>query len=170
MFHRDLLYQNLVSLLRLNFEDFIRHAIFYDGEDEKSISRPLSSPINPRSPTKGMNSEKPYRQPISEYSLQEIEVLVWATAQQAEGNNIALLSLLRVLEALHRKVREELFEPSLPETRNDLYHLVREIEESGGWPYIERLRLRSLFERLGENLGENPTELENFAEGKRYPL
>jgi hypothetical protein len=133
MFHRDLLYQNLVSLLRLNFEDFIRHAIFYDGEDEKSISRPLSSPINPpinpRSPTKGMNSEKPYRQPISEHSLQEIEVLVWATAQQAEGNNIALLSLLRVLEALHRKVREELFEPSLPETRNDLYHLLREIEE-----------------------------------------
>jgi hypothetical protein len=112
-----------------------------------------------------MNSEKPYRQPISEHSLKEIEVLVWAAAQQSEGNNIALLSLLRVLEALHRKVREELFEPSLPQTRNDLYHLVREIEECGGWPYIERLKLQTLIESLG---GE-PIESEDFAAAKRHP-
>jgi hypothetical protein len=113
-----------------------------------------------------MNAETPYRQPISEYSLQEIERLVWATAQQAEGNNIALLSLLRVLEALHRKVREELFEPSLPQTRNDLYHLVREIEELGGWPYIERLKLQALL----ENLGGEPREPDDFAAAKRHPV
>lgn len=111
-----------------------------------------------------MNSEKPYRQPISEHSLREIEVLVWATAQEVEDNNLALLALLRVLEALHRKVREELFEPSLPQRRNDLYHLVREIEESGGWPYIERLKLQVLLEHLG---GE-PMEPDDFTAGKKH--
>jgi hypothetical protein len=41
-----------------------------------------------------------------------------------------------------------LFEPSLPDTRNALYQLVRDIEESGGWPYIERMKLQAVLQHL----------------------
>ena len=66
-----------------------------------------------------------------------------ATAQLCQGDSQCLLSLLRLLEGLHREIRTEEFEPSLPDTRNALYQLLRQIEESGGWPYIERMRLRT---------------------------
>jgi hypothetical protein len=56
--------------------------------------------------------------------------------------------LLRHLEELHRQIREEIFEPSLPNIRNDLYNLLRDIDESGGWPYIERMKLRALMHHL----------------------
>jgi hypothetical protein len=41
-----------------------------------------------------------------------------------------------------------MFEPSLPNTRKDLYGLLRDIEETGGWPYIERMKLQMLMEKL----------------------
>ena len=103
-----------------------------------------------------MNAEKPYQSTDLEDSIGIIQALVWQTAQAAQGNNLELLALLRSLEALHRKIRQDLFEPSLPHTRNDLYHLVREVEESGGWPYIERMRLQSLL----QNLVSEPIEME----------
>ena len=55
----------------------------------------------------------------------------------AEANQkdlLFLLSLLRSLEQLHRDIRSNLFEVSLPSRRNDLYNLVKDIEEAGGWP------------------------------------
>jgi hypothetical protein len=36
----------------------------------------------------------------------------------------------------------------LPQTRNDLYQFVKDIEEKGGWPYIERMRLRDLLQSI----------------------
>ncbi|MGH2413176.1 MAG: hypothetical protein ACRDEA_05710, partial [Microcystaceae cyanobacterium] len=60
----------------------------------------------------------------------------------------SLLSVLRTLEHLHREIQEKLFEPSLPDTRNALYQLLREIEETGGWPYIERMKLQVLLSHL----------------------
>ena len=52
--------------------------------------------------------------------------------------------LLRTLEDLHRRIQEQIFQPSLPDTRKNLYDLLREIEETGGWPYIERMKLQAL--------------------------
>ena len=75
--------------------------------------------------------------------LAAITAQVRATAQLCQGDSQCLLSLLRLLEGLHREIRTEEFEPSLPDTRNALYQLLRQIEESGGWPYIERMRLRT---------------------------
>ncbi|MGL5079048.1 MAG: hypothetical protein ACRDBG_24885, partial [Waterburya sp.] len=60
-------------------------------------------------------------------------------AEKHRSDSIFLLSLLRDLEAIHRQIRVEFFEAALPQTRNDLYQFVRNIEEKGGWPYIERM-------------------------------
>nr|WP_049858510.1 hypothetical protein [Gloeothece citriformis] len=87
----------------------------------------------------------------SENQLQEITTQIRALAQHYQGDVDALLQLLRTLEHLHREIREQFFEPSLPNTRKDLYHLLRDIEETGGWPYIERMKLQSFFKVLTED-------------------
>ncbi len=83
---------------------------------------------------------------------------VKSMAGQQEGNSQGLLSILRTLEILHREIRVDLFEPTLPDTRKDLYNLLKDIEESGGWPYIERMKLQCLLTSLigkGENSTDN---------------
>jgi hypothetical protein len=80
--------------------------------------------------------------------MQEVHQLVFALAQAHRDDSIALLALLRALELLHRSIQTEIFQDSLPNTRHDLYNLLRDIEETGGWPYIERMRLRALMEGL----------------------
>lgn len=79
---------------------------------------------------------------------EHIKKLVWELAKDYEGDAPALLTILRVVEALHWEIREHLFNPALPETRQELYRLLRNIEENGGWPYIERMKLRSLLLHL----------------------
>ncbi|NJK46824.1 hypothetical protein HC931_00145 [Candidatus Gracilibacteria bacterium] len=83
-----------------------------------------------------------------EKALKEISTTIWAIAKRCEDDHHCLLMLLRSMESLHREIREGLFEPSLPNTRNALSSLLREIEESGGWPYIERMRLQALLKNL----------------------
>lgn len=80
--------------------------------------------------------------------LQEIFGDIHAIAEQNRGDILFLLSLLRNLESIHRQIRSNLFEPSLPETRNNLYNLVKDIEEQGGWPYIERMKLKALMKNI----------------------
>ncbi len=80
-------------------------------------------------------------------------------AQTYQGDCLALLSLLRALEALHREIRETLFQASLPDNRQALYHLLRDIELSGGWPYIQRMRLQGLLKQLGLESETEPTSL-----------
>lgn len=79
---------------------------------------------------------------------ERVKNLVGEIAKEYEGDSAALLMLLRVLEALHWEIREKFFHPALPETRHELYNLLRDIEENGGWPYIERMKLRSLLTYL----------------------
>ena len=69
-------------------------------------------------------------------------------AHQSEEDTMVLVTILRKLEFIHRQIREELFEPSLPNTRHDLYSLLKDIDETGGWPYIERMRLRNICEKF----------------------
>lgn len=76
---------------------------------------------------------------------------IWHLAKQHRQDTLFLLSLLRNLETIHRQIRTQMFEPSLPTTRNDLYQLVKDIEEKGGWPYIERMRLRDILKNLEES-------------------
>jgi hypothetical protein len=80
--------------------------------------------------------------------LAAIATTVRQTAQSSQGKNRELLALLRLLEALHHEVREGLFRESLPDNRQALYALLRDIEANGGWPHIYRMRLQSLLINL----------------------
>jgi len=88
---------------------------------------------------------------------ERMKTLIWETAQAHQGDCLALLMLLRSLERLHWQIREKLFHPALPDTRNELYQLLRDIEEKGGWPYIERMKLRSLLMQLELSEEETPS-------------
>lgn len=75
-------------------------------------------------------------------------------AKSYQGNCLALLSLLRLLEGLHQEVRDSLFQESLPDNRQALYALLREIESSGGWPYIPRFKLQTLLANWSMQLNQ----------------
>ncbi|ACB51919.1 unknown [Crocosphaera subtropica ATCC 51142] len=85
-------------------------------------------------------------------SLEEIVIRVHRASQQFKDDPIELLELLRTLERLHQEIRVNLFEPSLPNTRNDLYDLLQDIEEMGGWPYIERMKLQAFLRNMASEM------------------
>ncbi|AFZ35197.1 hypothetical protein Sta7437_1632 [Stanieria cyanosphaera PCC 7437] len=89
-----------------------------------------------------------------EQKLQEITTVVTSLAETNQEDLLFLLSLLRTLELIHRQIRTEMFEPALPNSRNQLYHLVKDIEEQGGWPYIERMKLKDLLLNLESDSSE----------------
>lgn len=78
---------------------------------------------------------------------------IYVLAEKHSDDSLFLLSLLRDLEQIHRQVRVRYFQSALPETRNDLYRFVKDIEEQGGWPYIERMRLKDLLQNMNQNDG-----------------
>ncbi|MBW4575695.1 MAG: hypothetical protein KME08_10470 [Aphanothece sp. CMT-3BRIN-NPC111] len=82
--------------------------------------------------------------------LQAIANTIRALAEKRQGNSLALLALLRTLEQLHREIQEGVFQASLPDNRQALYALLKDIEEEGGWPYIDRMKLRSLLVNLSD--------------------
>ncbi len=92
-------------------------------------------------------------------SLEEIISTVNKVSQQCQDDSQRLLDLLRTLEKLHQEIRVNLFEPSLPNTRNDLHNLLLDIEENGGWPYIERMKLRVFLQNIASEM-ENTTDSE----------
>ena len=83
-------------------------------------------------------------QPEFESKLQVLGDTIRTLASSRQGENLALLALLRMLEGLHQEIRDSLFQDSLPDSRQALYSLLKDIEASGGWPYIHRMKLRSL--------------------------
>lgn len=97
--------------------------------------------------------------------LDSLAIRIREIARDYQGDCHGLLRILRTIEASHQEIRVELFEPSLPDTRRDLYGLLRDIEESGGWPYIERMKLRSL---LGKVRPETPEDNEEPFSADRF--
>ena len=80
--------------------------------------------------------------------LQAISQTAQLVAQNYKDDMLALLKLLRVLENLHREIRDSLFREALPTSRQALYALLKDIETEGGWPYIPRMKLQSLLANL----------------------
>jgi hypothetical protein len=79
-------------------------------------------------------------------------------AHKERDNCLALLHLLRTIEQLHRDIRDSLFLEALPDNRQALYALLRDIEASGGWPYIERMKVSSIIRHLiPETSEDSPT-------------
>jgi hypothetical protein len=80
--------------------------------------------------------------------LQELSRTIRELAENQRGDSLALLALLRMLESLHQEIRDGLFQESLPDNRQALYNLLRDIEAEGGWPYIYRMKLQTLLAKL----------------------
>lgn len=97
-----------------------------------------------------MNGDKDLDSRQLQDTLQAITADIRTLADTHQGNTLALLALLRALEHSHREIRDDLFQGSLPDNRQALYALLKDMEEAGGWPYIERMKLRSLLEKLSE--------------------
>jgi hypothetical protein len=74
---------------------------------------------------------------------------------ELEGDPQALLALLRQLEQLHRNLQDGAFRSSLPADRGELFNLLRAMEQSGGWPYIPRLQLRTFMDLLQRDRPED---------------
>jgi hypothetical protein len=83
-----------------------------------------------------------------EKRLQTATESIWKAAQEYGNNSLGLLGILRTLEKLHQEIRDNLFQASLPDNRQALYKLLRDIEAKGGWPYIYRIKLQALLENL----------------------
>jgi small-conductance mechanosensitive channel len=88
--------------------------------------------------------------------LNQVEKLADELGEQPE----ALLALLRQLEQLHRTIQDGPFRGSLPADRNHLFNLLRQMEQSGGWPYIPRLQLRTFMDLLQREPAETPAAVE----------
>lgn len=71
-------------------------------------------------------------------------------AKENQGDIEAILSLLRLLESLHKEIRDGVFQECLPDNRQALYNLLKDIENSGGWPYIYRGNLQSMLAKLSK--------------------
>jgi hypothetical protein len=95
-----------------------------------------------------MNGDQPKKPLEFEAQMGAIAAMTRSLAQAYQGDSINLLAMLRLLENLHQEIRDGLFQEALPENRQELYHLLREIDLSGGWPYIQRMRLEALLNRL----------------------
>lgn len=83
-------------------------------------------------------------------ALADITDRIHAIADLNREDAIALLQLLRTLEQLHREIQQGYFQSALPDSRQALYALLRDIEENGGWPYVQRWKLQALFANLPE--------------------
>lgn len=88
--------------------------------------------------------------------LEAIAKITSAVAQEHQGHSLELLAVLRLLEQLHQEIRDSFFQESLPDNRQALYALLRDIEQSGGWPYIHRMKLQAL---LSKFVAETSAEL-----------
>ncbi len=86
--------------------------------------------------------------------LQSLADSVKAIAKNHQDDPMAILAILRTLESLHQELREGSFQQTLPDNRQALYNLLKDIETKGGWPYIPRLRLRYLLENWSDNSQE----------------
>ncbi len=90
--------------------------------------------------------------------LSELEAIsdrLWQLAQDQQGNAASLLPILRVIELVHKRIRDDLFQPALPTSRHELFNLLRDIETNGGWPHIYRMKINEICQYL-----EQPEELE----------
>ncbi len=105
-----------------------------------------------------------------ELRLRSLASNIRELAEERRGDSLALLALLRLLESLHQEIRDSLFQDSLPDNRQALYNLLRDIETSGGWPYIHRMKLQNLlanFQFLHD--GEKPSMPPSFSQNNDLP-
>ena len=115
-----------------------------------------------------MRDANPHDNPESrawEPRLQALLADVDAIAADLEDQPEQLLTLLRQIEALHRRIQDGPFRTSLPADRHQFFTLLQAMETSGGWPYIPRLQLRTFLDLLERDDQELPLGLAQDACG-----
>ena len=100
-----------------------------------------------------------------EARLQALLADVDAIAADLEGQSAPLLTLLRQIEALHRRIQDGPFRTSLPADRHQFFTLLQAMETSGGWPYIPRLQLRTFLDMLEPDDQDRPLGPDREAAG-----
>ena len=98
------------------------------------------------------------------HDLKQLTGVIRTLASQREGDCLALLALLRQLNDLHYEIRETLFRDALPDNRQRLYRLLKDIEQEGGWPYIPRMKLLALLENMELDNTDDETKDESTTE------
>ncbi|MEI6615345.1 MAG: hypothetical protein WCL59_02105 [Cyanobium sp. ELA507] len=88
-----------------------------------------------------------------------------ALAESLADDPAGLLDLLRRLEQLHRSIQDGPFRSSLPADRHRLFQLLEAMEDSGGWPYIPRLQLRTFMDLM-----QREAPLEAAQPGQSQPV
>lgn len=104
-----------------------------------------------------MNDDAELKSVTFNAKLEEIATTIRTIAQQHHGESSELLAILRLLECLHREIRDGFFQESLPGNRQALYALLRDIELNGGWPYIHRIKLQALLSNFQLQDVEEPS-------------
>jgi hypothetical protein len=107
--------------------------------------RNLSS--NPQLPSDSSRSKPEI---ASSRRIEEIAAEIYELAKHSQHDPIALLHLLRTLELVHHGIQDDYFQLALPDSRQALYAFLKNIEENGGWPYIQRWKLQALLANLAE--------------------
>ena len=97
-----------------------------------------------------LSKQEPPTQGALPPSLRAIADLIHQETQTVAEDSASLLALLRLLEQLHREIRDEYFLKILPTNRQALYALLRDIEQNGGWPYIPRFKLQKILREFEE--------------------
>lgn len=92
--------------------------------------------------------------------LQDLARLIEQAALVRRGDSLALLELLRLLEACHRQICETTFQDALPNNRHSLYALLKDMETKGGWPYIPRMKLALLLSHYPDLTAGEPDLVE----------
>lgn len=90
--------------------------------------------------------------------LQAVATVVRTLASGKQGDSLALLALLRKLEELHREIRDGIFQASLPDNRQALYTLLKDIQSEGGWPYIQHMKLEAFLANLPLEVEAEPDD------------
>jgi Rad3-related DNA helicase len=112
-----------------------------DSSNPQSTNPQSTNPSTDLSTDQSTNSTQ-------DEALAAIAHLIRTTAQARQGDTLALLALLRTVEALHQEIRDGAFQDSFPDNRQALYSLLRDIETEGGWPHIYRPRLSAFIAQL----------------------
>lgn len=103
-----------------------------------------------------MNFDKDLDSSELSVRVQAITDEILNVANSYKGDSLSLLALLRALEQVHQEIRENLFQASLPNNRQALHAFLKDLEESGGWPYIARMKIRLLLSNL-QDISAPPT-------------
>jgi hypothetical protein len=92
----------------------------------------------------GMDSSTSPPNAALQQDLATVAAQISAIVGEIQTDSLSLLAVLRLLERQHREICEVYFQPSLPNTRQALYTLLRDIEAEGGWPHIPRMKVQAL--------------------------